>query len=135
MEELKGKLAMKNLCFSRFDFKQKVDVKGSINIKCDFEVVYKKITDKSQIVKIITHLIGDEERLILNIEEQAEVELINAELLDDKTREVILNQNSVAIMFPYLRSQVALLTTQPGLSTFQLPIIDVRELIKNARYE
>ena len=38
--------------------------------------------------------------------------------------ESIVNANTVAIMFPFIRSQVTLLTTQPGMTPIVLPPIN-----------
>ena len=42
----------------------------------------------------------------------------------DKMEESIIKSNTVAIMFPYIRSQVTLLTTQPGMTPIVLPPIN-----------
>lgn len=39
--------------------------------------------------------------------------------------------NAVAIMFPYLRSEITLLTSQPGMRPVVLPPINVQEVMKN----
>ena len=38
--------------------------------------------------------------------------------------ENIIKNNTVAIMFPFIRSQVTLLTTQPGMTPIVLPPIN-----------
>ncbi|MDR2201637.1 MAG: protein-export chaperone SecB [Clostridiales bacterium] len=47
---------------------------------------------------------------------------------EDITKQ-ILTKNTVSIMFPYIRSQVSLVTAQPGLAPIMLPPIDVNKLI------
>lgn len=39
----------------------------------------------------------------------------------------IIKSNTVAIMFPFVRSQVTLLTTQPGMSPIVLPPINTKK--------
>ena len=41
--------------------------------------------------------------------------------------ESIVKTNTVAIMFPFIRSQVTLLTTQPGMTPIVLPPINTRK--------
>lgn len=41
----------------------------------------------------------------------------------------IIKNNTTAIMFPFLRSQVSLLTTQPGMSPILLPPINATKLV------
>lgn len=38
--------------------------------------------------------------------------------------EYVINNNTIAIMFPFIRSQVSLLTTQPGMVPIVLPPIN-----------
>lgn len=38
--------------------------------------------------------------------------------------------NAVAIMFPYLRSQISLITTQPNCSVIVLPALNINALLK-----
>lgn len=41
----------------------------------------------------------------------------------------LLSHNTVAIMFPYLRSQLTLLTSQPGFEPIVLPVININRLL------
>ena len=42
--------------------------------------------------------------------------------------EKIMKSNTVAIMFPFIRSQVTLLTTQPGMAPIVLPPINTAKM-------
>ena len=54
---------------------------------------------------------------------------IDDSLLNGIDKEIILRRNTVAIMFPYIRSQITLLTTQPGMNAVIMPPINVNALI------
>ena len=43
----------------------------------------------------------------------------------------LLNYNTVAMMMPYIRSQITLLTSQPGLTPLILPVVDVNKLVNS----
>lgn len=43
----------------------------------------------------------------------------------------ILKKNTTSIMFPYIRSQISLLTTQPGIQPILIPPINVNALVKD----
>lgn len=45
------------------------------------------------------------------------------------TFETIFKKNTIAIMLPYIRSEVTLITAQPDTSPILLPAIDVNELV------
>ena len=40
--------------------------------------------------------------------------------------------NTVAMMMPYVRSQLTLLTSQPGLTPLILPVFDVKSLVDDS---
>jgi len=44
--------------------------------------------------------------------------------------ELLIKQNAVAIILPYVRSEVTLLTAQPGMEPVVLPPLNVQNLIK-----
>lgn len=42
---------------------------------------------------------------------------------------VFLQDNAVAIMFPYLRSQITLLTSQPGVDPVIIPALNIKKIL------
>ena len=44
--------------------------------------------------------------------------------------DLIIQQNAVAIVMPYIRSEVSLLTAQPGTDSVVLPTFNIAEMIK-----
>lgn len=46
-----------------------------------------------------------------------------------ENEEEIIKSNTVAIMFPFIRSQVTLLTTQPGMTPIVLPPINTTRMV------
>ena len=133
-QKIEGKLKMDNLCFSRIEFKRSVERIGEIKIGMRINASYKKIDNKNQIVKLVAEIKGDNNEIELIVEEQAIFELVNAELLEENVQKNILNINSIAIMLPYLRSQIAIVTAQPGLNSIQIPIIDANVIAHEATY-
>jgi len=63
----------------------------------------------------------------MNIELVAEAQFLY-ESEDHSREESIINTNTVAIMFPFIRSQVTLLTSQPGMAPIILPPINTQKL-------
>ncbi len=49
-----------------------------------------------------------------------------------KNKNVLLNSNAVAILFAYVRSELTLLTAQPGTAPIVLPVVNVVKMIENA---
>ena len=122
---------MQDLFFSEFSFAQKRSSaikKISTNIAVSYAT---KVDDKNQVKVQIDLTITDEgEELSLFLRAIGYFKLI-LENEDNMLAEQILKKNTVSIMLPYIRSQVSLLTTQPGLTPIMLQPIDVNELIKD----
>lgn len=69
--------------------------------------------------------------------DEAEIEVtvvgifeISKELIEE-TKEVIIAKNTIAILFPYMRSQITLLTSQPEVLPVVLPPININALLEN----
>ena len=43
----------------------------------------------------------------------------------------LFKENGVAILFPYLRSELTLLTTQPGFQPIVLPAVNIAKMFQN----
>jgi preprotein translocase subunit SecB len=50
---------------------------------------------------------------------------------NDKLKEALLHENAVAIMFPFLRSVIASLTTTANINPLILPVINIANTFKN----
>ena len=127
---IQGLLKMQNLCFSEMSISRNNEYFGKVEANVIFDIEYKKLAEKSVRVIISLQIKGQGE-LSIKMCEQADFELVNAEILDADMQLSMLKTNTVAIMLPYLRSQVSLLTTQPGMAPIQLPIYNAVELTKN----
>lgn len=54
----------------------------------------------------------------------------NAENLDIEFKDSVIRNNTIAIMLPYMRSQVSILTAQPGVDGVVLPILNVSAMFE-----
>lgn len=52
--------------------------------------------------------------------------------ITEEMREQLISRNTVAILMPYLRSEVSLLTAQPGMECVVLPVFNVNKIIDNS---
>lgn len=51
--------------------------------------------------------------------------------IDEEFKNELITKNSVAIMMPYLRSEVSLLTAQPDTECIVLPVFNISNMLKN----
>lgn len=52
---------------------------------------------------------------------------------NDPNKEVLLEKNAVAILFPFLRAEITLLTAQPEMTPIVMPAINITALFDNAK--
>jgi len=117
MQEFQFK--MLDLYFKNIRFSQlRLISKDPIKLKITHGFEFARSNDKKQIrVTISTTISAEDNRLSLDLDT---VGLF--EVPEDKEFGQNENQLLVNIMYPYVRSQVSLVTTQPGLLPLSLPL-------------
>lgn len=122
IKDIRSNLQMKNFCFSKFSFvRDKVIKNGELNADIKKNIIP---IGKHEYNVILTTTIEKDD---MNIELVAEAQFLY-ESEDYSREESIINTNTVAIMFPFIRSQVTLLTSQPGMVPIILPPINTQKL-------
>ena len=122
IKDMRSSLQMKDFYFSRFSFaRDKVIKDGELNVDLQKNIISKG--DHEYNIILTTTIEKDD----INIELVAEAQFLYES--DDYSREEsIINTNTVAIMFPFIRSQVTLLTSQLGMIPIILPAINTQKL-------
>lgn len=122
IKDMRSSLQMKDFYFSRFSFaRDKVIKDGELNVDLQKNIISKG--DHEYNIILTTTIEKDD----MNIELVAEAQFLYES--DDYSREEsIINTNTVAIMFPFIRSQVTLLTSQPSMIPIILPAINTQKL-------
>lgn len=124
------KLKLHDLYFSRFDFfLSREDQNADYNTSFKIEYAIGKSDDSKIKVTIDTSITNKTNTLNLNLQTVA-LFSIEKEEVDNTLYEQLIKQNTVAIVFPFIRSQVSLLTTQPGIQPILIPPINVAALIE-----
>ncbi|HPJ88625.1 MAG TPA: protein-export chaperone SecB [Thermotogota bacterium] len=101
------------LKFSKSAIEKNIDQIGENLFKCSLSV---RMADKN-----------DEANLEVTI---AGIFEIHADL-PEETKEVIIAKNTMSILFPYIRSQITLLTSQPEVEPVVLPAVNINTLLEN----
>ena len=128
-----SKLEMMDIFFPSFSFSQNKKP-GQINLKTDIKVNFEQNSFDKDLYRttITVSLNGTNVEFSLKLETIGIFRLDKTQLDDNLIAEII-QKNTVAIMFPFIRSQIALLTSQPGLSPVLLQPINVDDLIENMK--
>lgn len=122
-KDAQSTLTLKSICIDKFNFNRLgVQRAGAeLNVKFLAQDLYNQ--EKEELtINLISNLKCDE-MFDLNIE------VVGVFGVSEKDFEQ-LKPNAVAIMFPFLRSQISLLTTQPDMIPVVLPAININKLLK-----
>ena len=128
-KNIKSNLSLQKLVFEKIEFTRK-------GFKNEQEPVFKinaTINKKQneEIYKVLLTLIGDKQD-----EYSLEISLAGFFSFDSNTdltetqRTDIISKNAIAIIMPYLRSEVSLLTAQPEVDCVTLPPFNVNKIFE-----
>lgn len=128
--EIQSRLQMLGLYFSKYS----VDLNGPISdgvLNNTINLSYANKPDDKYQIKVQADLTLEDENghFKLFLQTLGFFKLDKDENITDEFADEILKKNTVAIMFPFIRSQVSLLTTQPGMTPILLQPIDVNALL------
>lgn len=125
-------LQMLDLFFSSISFKQKKEKTGELKLSINHSIDRQKNNNDDSLFRVIitTTIEDDQKQLQLKVETVGIFKIMDT-TLDDETKQTLISLNTVAIMFPYIRSEIAILTAQPGIVPIQIPIVDVNKLVRD----
>lgn len=120
-------LNLQRLVFDRIEFDRK-GFKNTEELK--FELQVQIGLDENGIYKVTLVLNGtkqDEYNVVISLSGFFIVE----GQVEDKTGQDLIKKNAVAILMPYLRSELTLLTAQPDTDSVVLPPFNINKIFGN----
>lgn len=136
MDEIKkigSVLQLKELYFPKMQVYNTNPRNTKLNLNLSHKINYYNTIDNPLLekVEIITKVEDSDKNISIELTCVGIFELIdNDEKLDKDMINDILQKNTVAIIYPFIRSQVSLLSTQPGMQPIIIPPIDVNILVE-----
>ena len=119
-------LTLKRIFFEKIEFERK-GFKNNNELKFSLQVQIGK--NKDNIYKVTLVLDGDKkEEYELKISLTGLFEIQNSDALSDNVTQSLIDKNAVAILMPYLRSEVTLLTAQTDTDSVVLPAFNINKL-------
>ncbi len=125
-------LTLENMVFDKISFIRK-DFESDSDPVFSFEINAGK-KNNADIYKVT---------LIMSVKKEGEYEIeislsgffsINTNALEKDTDvTALISKNTVAILMPYIRSELSLLTAQPGMECIVMPPINVNAMIEQAQ--
>lgn len=128
MSDIKSVLRLNELVFDKIEFNRQ-GFKNKNKIKYRFEALFAK-NEEENVYRVTLDLTGDKED-----EYKFEISItgffsLNEDGLDEAAKNALISKNTVAILMPYLRSEVSLLTAQPGMDCVVLPPFNINKMIE-----
>lgn len=120
-------LNLQKLVFDRIEFDRK-GFKNTQELK--FELQVQIGLDEDDLYKVTLVLNGtkqDEYNVVISLSGFFKVE----GQVEDKIVQDLINKNAVAILMPYLRSELTLLTAQPDTDSVVLPPFNINKMFGN----
>ncbi|MBQ7820451.1 MAG: protein-export chaperone SecB [Bacteroidales bacterium] len=129
MNNSECKIQMLDLFFSKYSFAQeRRDDNKEYN--SSFTINYAINNDDDSKIKVIidTSVTNNTGSISLELQTVGMFKIDKMDL-EQNIYEHLVKVNTVAIIFPFIRSQISLLTTQPGMTPIMLPPMNLNALI------
>lgn len=128
-EQIKSVLQLERLSFEEISYSRKTDI---VNTNIEYEMNFSR--------QIANHEDGKHHRVSLTANvwsKEGDIKLtvtvvgyFMCECEDTNLKQHLIAYNTIAILFPYIRSQITLITTQPDIPPVILPAVNVVSLFQ-----
>lgn len=115
-------LVFDEIMFNRQGMKNENDFEFSLSVSIGANV------SDTDLKKVSVEIVGEKKE-----EYEIKVKASGFFVYEGSVDDSIIQQNAVAIIMPYVRSEVSLLTAQPGMDTVVLPPFNIVEMMKNSQ--
>ena len=126
MKNIASVLTLNKLVFDKIEFNRK-GFKNKNEIEMGIEVqISRGIDDISKVTLILKGNKEGEYDFIISLSGYFSFD----EDIENKQAQDLINKNAVAILMPYLRSEVSLLTAQPETECVVLPAFNINKMLE-----
>ena len=126
MDNYSSVLTLTKMVFDKIEFERK-GFKNENELKFRLQVQIGK--NRNSAYKVTLVLEGDKkDEYEVQISLTGFFEIQNSDELSDSIVQALIEKNAVAILMPYLRSEVTLLTAQPETDSVVLPTFNINKL-------
>ncbi len=129
MGNFNSALILQKMVFDKIEFNRK-GFKNTEELKFELQVqIGLDVNDTYKVTLVLNGTKQDEYDIIISVSGFFKVE--EQEKLDDKIVQNLMSKNAVAILMPYLRSELTLLTAQPDTDSVVLPPFNINKMFEN----
>ena len=129
MSNFNSSLTLQKMVFDKIEFVRK-GFKNTEELKFELQVqIGLGEKDRYKVTLVLNGEKQDEYNIIISLSGFFKVEEQQGELENKKVQDLI-NKNAVAILMPYLRSELTLLTAQPDTDSVILPPFNINKMLE-----
>lgn len=128
MGDFNSVLTLQEMVFDKIQFERK-GFKNSNEVEFELQVQI-GVSDEGiyKVTLVLNSVKKDEYDIIISLTGIFSVD----QKIEDKTRDILINKNAVAILMPYLRSELSLLTAQPNTECIVLPPFNINKMLEKS---
>lgn len=127
MDKYNSALVLKKIIYDKIEFDRK-GFKNDNELKCNLQVQIGM--NEEEIFKVTLDLNGEKsEEYDIQIVVSGYFTINHSQDLENDVIRDLINKNSVAILMPYLRSELTLLTAQPDTDSVVLPAFNINKML------
>lgn len=115
-------LVLKNIIITEGHFKRNEDSLENLELKVGVSHDVERLSEREYKITLELNVAGPEEKLSVFVKGMAIFET-------KQENQMLIERNTLAIMFPYFRSYVSTLTTQPGMTPIVLPAMNIMTML------
>lgn len=126
-------LNLDGMAFDEIQYKR--DIEGELST--DYEMNFKRIVKENHdgvhyAVTLIANIWSADKKVTMKVSLTG---FFSCVCDDQNLKNTLINDNTVAILFPYLRSQVSLVSTQPYIPPIVIPPVNIVSMFKDSPEE
>ena len=122
-------LRLDRILFDKIEFKR-LGISSEKELEVALESCIARVQD-ADVYRITLILKGNKpEDYIFEISLTGYFSIETDDTIDDKLKNALVTKNTVAILMPYLRSELSLLTAQPGMECVVLPAFNINKVLE-----
>lgn len=115
-------LVLKNMIITEGHFKRNEDSLENLELKVGVSHDVERLSEREYKITLELNVADPEEKLSVFVKGMAIFET-------KQENQMLIERNTLAIMFPYFRSYVSTLTTQPGMTPIVLPAMNIMTML------
>ena len=115
-------LVLKNIIITEGHFKRNEDSLENLELKVGVSHDVERLSEREYKITLELNVADPEEKLSVFVKGMAIFET-------KQENQMLIERNTLAIMFPYFRSYVSTLTTQPGMTPIVLPTMNIMTML------